>query len=82
MDTSNMNHNYSDSNIKVLNTKYYEISNRFDNILIAAIAFGEKLPNSRAREYFVNGVGRRLTIISRCIYNIFRAPLKTASFAL
>jgi hypothetical protein len=62
---------YSSDNLAELNKKYLEIGDRYDKLLIALSNFQRKLKNEKAREYLMQGVGRRLKTLTQCIKNIF-----------
>jgi hypothetical protein len=63
--------NYSEENISMINYNYSSLQRKYENLVLKVVSFGERMSNSKAGEYFVNGVGRRLTIVHRCVVNIF-----------
>lgn len=62
---------YSEIHLKKINDNYQEINHKYDNLLLQLTFFQQELNNEKAREYLMQGVGRRLKTLTRCIDNIF-----------
>jgi hypothetical protein len=62
---------YSEDNLKKINEKYGEINHIHNRLLLQLMSFQQALKNEKAREYLMQGVGRRLKTLTRCINNIF-----------
>lgn len=62
---------YSEDHLKEINEKYGEINRIHDKLVLHLMSFQQRLRNEKAREYLVQGVGRRLRTLTRCINNIF-----------
>ena len=62
---------YSIENLAKINEKYLGINHAYDILLLGLISFEPRLKNEKAREYLMQGVGRRLKTLTRCINNIF-----------
>jgi len=64
--------NFGDEALAQLHQEHAELTARYTRLLIACSRFGQTLASVRAREFMTHGVGRRLSIIYRCVINIFR----------
>jgi len=62
---------YSEIQIEEINDKYQEVNRTDDKLLLRFMTFQQKLKNEKAREYLIQGVGRRVKTLTRCINNIF-----------
>ena len=62
---------YSKKTLSEINEKHRGINHAHDDLLLRLGSFQQKLKNEKAREYLMQGVGRRLKTITRCIDNIF-----------
>lgn len=62
---------YSEDNIQELDKKYLEVLPTFSKLMSELSMLSGTLQNERAREYLAHGVMRRISIITRCIENIF-----------
>ena len=62
---------YSTETLVEIYEKYREINNTHDKLLLRLTSFQRTLTNEKAREYLMQGVGRRLKTLTRCICNIF-----------
>ena len=62
---------YSEIQIEEINDKYQEVIRTDDKLLPRFMTFQQKLKNEKAREYLLQGVGRRVKTLTRCINNIF-----------
>lgn len=62
---------YSLENLAEINKKYLKINHTYDNLLLRLMFFQQTLKKEKAHEYLMQGVGRRLKTLARCINNIF-----------
>lgn len=62
---------YSTKTLVEIYEKYREINDTHDKLLLGLMSFQQTLKNEKAREYLMQGVGRRLKTLTRCINNIF-----------
>ena len=63
---------YDEKNTKLITEKYDEVDHIHDRLMFKLSLFRSKLKNKKAAEYLMQGVGRRLKILTKCIHNIFR----------
>ena len=63
---------YDEENIKKIKEKYAEIDHVYTRLVLNLSHLRLKLTNEKACEYLVQGVGRRLNILTRCLHNIFK----------
>lgn len=63
---------YGEENVKNIKEDYAEIDHIYTRLMLKLSDLRLKLTNERAREYLVQGVCRRLNILTRCIHNIFK----------
>ena len=63
---------YDEENAKLITEKYDEVDHMHDQLILKLSLFRSKLANEKAAEYLMQGVGRRLKIITKCLHNIFR----------
>src|ERR1041385_4900440 len=66
------NPNYSNDALDQLDKQQAAIDAGLERILFLVAENALSLTNARAREYLLNGVGRRLRILRRGINNVFR----------
>ena len=62
---------YSYEAINSLNQDYFEVKNQFLGSRLKYFGIENNLIVSKSKEYFVHGVLRRLSLIQRCLENIF-----------
>lgn len=62
---------YSEENLEKINDKFGEVNHVHDQLVSQLLSFQHTLENERAREYLLQGVGRRLETLTRCLHNIF-----------
>jgi hypothetical protein len=62
---------YAEDSLKEINEKYSDINHIHKKLLLHLISFQQRLKNEKAREHLMQGVGRRLKTLTRCIDNIF-----------
>ena len=62
---------YDKKQLEMLNSKYSEIDSVYNRLFLKLIQFNKNLSNTKASEYLMHGVCRRLKTINRCIHNIF-----------
>lgn len=64
---------YDKSSLRKIKEKYQDIRRVHDQLVLREIKpLQSKLTNNRAKEYLLQGVGRRLKILTRSIENIFQ----------
>ncbi len=63
---------YNKRILKDIKEKYQRIGPIHDKLMLQLGALHSKLSNHQAKEYLMQGAGRRLCFITRCIDNIFR----------
>ena len=63
--------NYDDEAAASIEEQYAALEGRHNDIFMRTFAFGHRLRDERAREFFHHGVGRRLEMLKRSIDNIF-----------
>lgn len=63
---------YSEENIKKIKEKYADVDYIYRQLMLKLSRVHSKLTNEKAREYLMQGVGRRLTIFTKSLQNIFR----------
>jgi hypothetical protein len=63
---------YDEENIKKIKEKFAEIDHVYTRLVLKLSQLRLKLKNEEACEYLVQGVGRRLNILTRCLHNIFK----------
>jgi hypothetical protein len=67
---------YNETQIAKITAKLLMIEKKTDNLLLKYVHFPFK--NEQARHYAAQGFARRLQVIRRCVYNVFRIiPLAT-----
>ena len=62
---------YDEQTLKNIAEKYAEVGRIYDQLALRLSSMVSSLRNARAKEYLTQGVGRRLSILNRCIRNIF-----------
>jgi hypothetical protein len=62
---------YSDETLVQLAEKYQEVSQSHKNLLLDLMFFRQKLGKEKSKEYLMQGVGRRLDILTRSIDNVY-----------
>lgn len=70
---------YSEEGLAEIDKKYEELNDTYSNLSFELMSFCQRLNKEKAKEYLMQGVGRRLKILYRCINNIFtiHPPLRT-----
>jgi len=63
---------YDKENVKKIKEKYNEIDHISKQLMQRLLSLRLKLTNEKAFEYLMQGVGRRLNILTKCLHNIFR----------
>lgn len=63
---------YNDDALKEMTSTYSQLHLRQVHISLRVLVFAQGMMNERARECMHNGVGRRLSLLHRCIQNMFR----------
>lgn len=63
---------YDEENTILIKEKYDEIDHMYSELMHTLLSFRSKLTNKKASEYLMQGVSRRLNILTRCLHNIFR----------
>jgi hypothetical protein len=63
---------YSKAAILEINRKYAEIKSSFKELILTLSDLNTKLKSKRAQKYLMQGAGRRINILSRCIDNVFK----------
>jgi hypothetical protein len=62
---------YDECSLKEITAKYQEIGQIYAQLMHRMMSLHSKLTNDKAKEYLMQGVGRRLSTLARCIENIF-----------
>lgn len=62
---------YDKCSLKEITTKYQDTSRIHAQLMLRLMSLLSKLKNDKSKEYLMQGAGRRLNILSRCIENIF-----------
>lgn len=62
---------YSEEGLVKIEEKYEELGATYNNLNNELMNFCQRLEKENAKEYLMQGVGRRLKILYRCIKNIF-----------
>lgn len=62
---------YDEQTLKNIAEKYAEVGRIYDQLALRLSSMVSSLRNAKAKEYLTQGVGRRLSILNRCIQNIF-----------
>ena len=62
---------YSKEHLDEINQKYKDINQPYNNLLLTLYDFQPQLENKKAVEYLMQGAGRRIKTLNRCIQNIF-----------
>lgn len=62
---------YSEEALTGIDDKHRQINHAHDHLLLELLSFQQRLKNEKAKEYLLQGVGRRLKTLCRCIDNIF-----------
>lgn len=62
---------FTDKALAEITAAYSEIRNNYIQLFIKTTSFSERLRNERAKEFMLNGVARRLSLLDRCVENIF-----------
>ena len=57
--------------LKEIREKYQDIGRIHDQLMLRLMSLLSRLKNDKAKEYLMQGAGRRLNIVTRCIENIF-----------
>ena len=71
---------YNKAAIKKANAKHAEIKDDYKNLILKLSDLNFKLKSKKAKEYLMQGAGRRIVILSRCIDNVFKIfPLGKSS---
>ena len=63
---------YTKKAILKIKRKYANIESVHSNLLLKLFTLASKIKNENSREYLMEGVGRRLGILARCVYNVFK----------
>lgn len=63
---------YDERSLKEITEKYQDTGRIHDQLMLRLVSLLSKLTNDKAKEYLMQGAGRRLNIVTRCIENIFR----------
>ena len=63
---------YDERSLQEISEKYAELHEVHDRLMLRLMTLRSKLTNDKAKDYLMQGVGRRLGILTRCIENIFR----------
>ena len=63
---------YDKENIKKIKAKYSEVDHIYMQLMLKLSHMRSDLKSEKACEYLMQGVGRRLNILTRCIKNIFK----------
>lgn len=63
---------YTKAAILEINNKYAEKKDSFHDLLLTLANLNRVLKNKKAQEYLMQGAGRRIKILSRCIDNVFK----------
>ena len=62
---------YSEQNLSEIREKSDLIQGKNEDLLLKLVDLNETLKQDKAREFLMQGVGRRLKTVVRCLYNIF-----------
>ena len=62
---------YDEQTLKIIAEKYAEVGRIHDQLALRLSSMLSSVRDARAKEYLTQGVGRRLSILTRCIRNIF-----------
>ena len=62
---------YDAQALRELSEKYAELPRIRDGLMLRLVSLDSMLTNKKAKEYLMQGAGRRLGILSRCIENIY-----------
>lgn len=62
---------YDEQALKSIAEKYAEVGRIYDQLALRLSSMLSSICGAKAREYLTQGVGRRLSILTRCIHNIF-----------
>jgi hypothetical protein len=63
---------YDERALKEITEKYQDKGRVHDKLILQLRSLFSKLTNTKAKEYLIQGAGRRLNVLTRCIENIFR----------
>lgn len=63
---------YDKENIKKIKAKYSEVDHIYMQLMLKLSHVRSNLTSEKACEYLMHGVGRRLSILTKCIKNIFK----------
>ena len=62
---------YSERNLRKLDNEYHLVDRTYDDTLLKLAYLAATLTNEDAKEYVLQGAGRRLRILKCCIHNVF-----------
>ena len=62
---------YSNESLEEIKRKYAEVSIKSEKLVFKLLSLHERLRNAQARKYLMQGAGRRVRILTRCIHNVF-----------
>ena len=62
---------YDEQALRSIAEKYAEVGRIHDQLALRLSSILSSIRNTEAKEYLTQGVGRRLSILTRCIHNIF-----------
>lgn len=62
---------YSEEALQEISTKHGSLEVSYNELLLKLMTFQQRLSNEKAKEYLMQGVGRRLKTLHRCIDNVF-----------
>ena len=63
---------YNEEDIIKIKEKYADIHHIYEELMLKLLHLRSKLTKEKAREYLMQGVGRRLNVLTKCTHNIFR----------
>ena len=63
---------YDERSLKEIAEKYQDTGRIHEQLMVRLGSLHSKLTNDKANEYLMQGAGRRLKILRRCLVNIFR----------
>jgi len=63
---------YDEENTKLITEKYDEVDHMHNQLILRLSSFRSKPANEKAAEYLMQGAGRRLNILTKCLHNIFK----------
>ncbi len=63
---------YENKELAQLQDSFNDLQGEYERLLLSCASFNQTLNTQKAKEFIVHGVCRRLTIIYRCMINIFR----------